>query len=100
MSVCIELRSNSASKTFIKLSSGACNLVEIGSPLFHFVDPTIDLRSRECILFLMIPETGNNLDSEHIIVRGEFNGVALFDFDIVDILSRIELLLPAKFPCP
>jgi hypothetical protein len=72
MRIGIELRSNNTSKTFIRLSSGACNIVEIGSPPLSFVDPTIDLRSRDCILPVTIPETGNNFDRWHAFIREEF----------------------------
>jgi hypothetical protein len=90
MRVCIELRRNNTSKTFIGLSSGACNVVEIGSPPLYFVDLTIDLCSRECIFPIMIPEAGHNLDSWYIFFREEFDDVALFDFHIFDTFSRIE----------
>jgi hypothetical protein len=60
--VCIEFRSNNASKTFIRFSSRACNIVEIGSPALYLVDPKIDLLSTECIFPIMMPETGNNFD--------------------------------------
>jgi hypothetical protein len=62
MTVCIERRSNNASETFIGLSSGAFNIVEIGVPAFYFVDPRIVLGVRECIRSILIPETGHNFD--------------------------------------
>jgi hypothetical protein len=62
MRICIELRSNATGKTFIPFLAGACNIVEIGSPALHFVDPKMDLRSRMCIFPIMISETGNDFD--------------------------------------
>jgi hypothetical protein len=91
MRACIELRSNNASKTFIELSFGACNIVEFGSPPPYFVNPKIDLCSRERILPIMIPETGNNLDPSHVFVREEFDDVALFNFQIVDTFSHNQM---------
>jgi hypothetical protein len=97
MRVCIELRSNNASKTFIRFSSEACNIVEIGSPALSFVDPKLDLRSRECILPMIIPEIGNDFEPWHAFISAEFNDVPLFDFHICDSLSPIDTLLPASF---
>jgi hypothetical protein len=95
MSVCIELHSNSASKTFIRLSSGVCNIVEISFPALYFVDPKKDLRSRECILPIMMPETGNNLNHWHTFIREEFDDVPFFDLHIFDTFSPIDILLSA-----
>jgi hypothetical protein len=84
MRVCIEPRSDNASKTFIQFSSGSCNIVEIGSPALYFVDPKIDLCSRECILPIMIPETENNFDRWHAFTGEEFDDVPLPDLYIFD----------------
>jgi hypothetical protein len=84
MRVCIELRSNNASKTFIRFSSGACKFVEIDSPALYFVDPEIDLRLRESIIPMMIPEKGNDFDRCHAFIPEEFDDVPLFGLHIFD----------------
>jgi hypothetical protein len=88
MRVCIELRSNNASKTFIRFSSGSCSIVEIGSSALYFDDPKRDLRSRECIFLIIIPDTGNDLDRWHAFIREELDGVPLFDLHTFDTFPR------------
>jgi hypothetical protein len=90
MRVCIEFRNNKASKTLVGLSSGACDIVEIGSPLLYFVDPKIDLCSGKYILPIKMPETGNNLDLSDIFACEKCNDVSFFDFHIFDTFSRME----------
>jgi hypothetical protein len=90
MRVCIELRRNNASKTFIGLSFRTCNIVENDSPPLYFVNLKMDLLSKECIFPVMIPETRHNLDLWDIFARGKFDDVSLFDFHIFDTFPRIE----------
>jgi hypothetical protein len=69
MSVDIELSGNKDSKTFIRLSFRACNSVEIDSTPIDFVDPEIYLRSRECLVPIMLFQTANDFDSENALIR-------------------------------
>jgi hypothetical protein len=99
MRVCIQLRSNNASKTVIRFSSGACNIVEISSATLYFLDPKLALCSRECILSIMIPETGNNFDRWHAFIREEFDDdVLLFDLRIFDTIPQIYTFTRQIFP--
>jgi hypothetical protein len=98
MRVCVELPSNNSGKAFTGLSSRACNSVEIASPPLYFVDPKIDLCSRECLFPRMAPETGNDFDPWHAVVSEQFDGMALFDFHIIDPFSPIDRLFSANIP--
>jgi hypothetical protein len=73
----------------------ACNIVEIGSSALYFVDPKIDLDSRNYLLPITIPETGNNFDRLHASICEEFDDVPLFDLHIFDTFPSIDTLLPA-----
>jgi hypothetical protein len=64
--------------------------VEIGSAPLYFVDPKIDLRSRECLFPRMVPETGNGFVPWHDFAGEEFDDMALLDFHIIDTSSPIE----------
>jgi hypothetical protein len=93
--VCVELPSNNSGKAFARLSSRACNLVEIGSAPIYFVDPKIDLRSIECSLSIIVPKTGNDFGPWRAFTGEEFDHIALFEFHILDTLSPRERRFPA-----
>jgi hypothetical protein len=80
MGVGIQLTGNNASKSFIGISSGACYRVGVRSPPLGFIDSPIHLRSRECMLPVVVLETRDGFDSRRAFVRDEFDDRTLFDF--------------------
>jgi hypothetical protein len=54
-----------------------------------------ELRSRECILFRIVPETGHHFEHWHAFIREGFDDGALFDLYIFGISSLVERFLPA-----
>jgi hypothetical protein len=72
----IDLSGNKGSKTFIGAAFRACNNDEIGSTPLDFVDPELYLRSRECMIPIMLFQTANDFYSENALIRGEFDNMA------------------------
>jgi hypothetical protein len=73
MRVVIELSGSKGSKTFIGISFRACNSAGIVSTPLHFVDPGIYLRSRGCMVSIMIFQTVKDFDSKNALIREEFD---------------------------
>jgi hypothetical protein len=85
-------------KDFHQAPSRACNIVEVRSPPLYFADPTSYLHLRECILPIIVPETGNNFDPWHVFVREEVDDVLLLGFHILDPFFRERNFCPSSFP--
>jgi hypothetical protein len=96
MWISIELANDNGGETFIGLSSGACDGVQVRSPPLYLVDPEVQLRSRQCILPIMLSETFDDLDPWHAFNGEEFDELALFNFHDLDTLCPMNPLLLAK----
>jgi hypothetical protein len=76
MRVGIDLSGNKGSKTFIGPSFRVYNSAEIGPTPLDFVDPELSLRSRECMIPIMLFQTANDFYSENALIREEFDNMA------------------------
>jgi hypothetical protein len=94
MRVSIKLSRNEGSKTFIELSFRVCNRIEIGSTPLDLVDPERYVRSRECMVRIMVFHTANGLDSENALIREESDTIAFFNSHLPDRFCPIGGLLP------
>jgi hypothetical protein len=97
MRIGIELAGDNGDETFIGLSSGACDGVNVCSPPLCVVDPEVYLCSTGCILPIMLSETFDDLDPWHAFIREEFDDIALFNFHDFDTFCPMNSLLLAKF---
>jgi hypothetical protein len=89
----IELSGNKGSKTFVGLSLKSYNSGDICSTRLDFVDSEIYLRSRECMIPIMVFQTPNDFDSENARMQKKFDNRALFNFYLLDTFCPMGGLL-------
>jgi hypothetical protein len=97
MRIGLELASDNGGKTFIGISSGACDSDKVRSPPLYLIDPEVHWCSRECFLPIMLSETFDDLDPWYAFIGEEFDDIALLNFHDLDTFCSMNALLLAKF---
>jgi hypothetical protein len=97
MRIGIDLAGDNGSDTFIGLSSGTCDGVEVRSSPLYLVDPEIHFCSREYIFPIMLSEMFDDLDPWHAFIREELYDIASLNFHGFDTFCLMNQLLLAKW---